>query len=136
MMQASVEWQGKMAFGGSGDGAACVALDAPAAVGGEGNGFRPKELLLTGLAGCTAMDVISILRKMQCEPDTFRVEVSAEESEGHPKVFTAFHIKYFVKGAVPVAKLEKAIALSLDRYCGVTAMYRTFATLTHEYVLE
>jgi putative redox protein len=135
-MQASVEWQGKMAFNGSGDGVASVTLDAPAVVGGEGNGFRPKELLLTGLAGCTAMDVISILRKMQCEPAAFRVEVSAEESAEHPKVFTAFHINYIVKGAVPAAKLEKAIALSLDRYCGVTAMYRTFAAVTHEYVME
>jgi putative redox protein len=135
-MRTTVEWQGKMAFSGSGDGAARVALDAPAAVGGEGNGFRPKELLLTGLAGCTAMDVVAILRKMQCEPVAFRVEVSAEESEGHPRVFTAFHIKYVVKGAVPEEKLIKAIALSQERYCGVTAMYRRFATVTHEVVME
>jgi putative redox protein len=136
MMQACVEWQGKMAFSGNGDGAARVALDAPAAAGGAGNGFRPKELLLTGLAGCTAMDVVSILRKMQCEPAAFRVEVSAEESEEHPKVFTAFHLKYVVKGAVPEEKLIKAIALSQERYCGVTAMYRSFAPVTHEVVME
>jgi putative redox protein len=135
-MQASVEWQGKMAFSGSGDSGASVALDAPAAVGGEGNGFRPKELLLTGLAGCTAMDVVSILRKMQCEPKGFRVEVTAQESEEHPKVFTAFHIKYVVEGEVPADKLEKAINLSQDRYCGVTAMYRSFAPVTHEVVME
>ncbi len=135
-MQAVVEWQGKMSFsGGAGEGGS-IALDAPPAVGGEGNGFRPKELMLNSLAGCTAMDVIAILRKMKCEPEAFRVEVMAEETEEHPKVFTAFHIKYFVKGAVPEAKLEKAINLSQERYCGVTVMYRSFAEVSHEYVLE
>ena len=135
-MEASVEWQGKMALTGKAEGESTVALDAPAAVGGEGNGFRPKELMLNALAGCTAMDVISILRKMKCEPEAFRVEVSATETEEHPKVFTAFHIKYIVRGEVPEAKLEKAINLSQERYCGVTVMYRSFATVTHEYTLE
>ena len=135
-MHASVEWQGKMAFTGQGSTATTVALDAPPVVGGEGNGFRPKELMLNALAGCTAMDVISILRKMKCEPEAFRVEVSAEESEEHPKVFTAFHIKYLVKGEVPADKLEKAINLSQERYCGVTAMYSQFAEVTHEVVQE
>jgi putative redox protein len=135
-MHASVEWEGKMAFSSKGDNGTSVALDAPAAVGGEGNGFRPKELLLTGLAGCTAMDVISILRKMKCEPATFRVEVTAEESAEHPKVFTAFHLTYHISGEVPVDKLEKAITLSQDRYCGVTAMYRSFAPVIHEVVIE
>lgn len=135
-MFARVVWQGKMALIGQSDGEASVVLDAPPAVGGEGNGFRPKELMLNSLAGCTAMDVISILRKMKCEPEGFRVEVTAEETEEHPKVFTAFHIKYIVKGEVPQAKLEKAINLSQERYCGVTVMYRSFAEVTHEYVIE
>ncbi len=135
-MYASVEWQGKMAFSGKAEGETTVALDAPPAVGGEGNGFRPKELLLNGLAGCTAMDVIAILRKMKCEPEAFRVEVTATETEEHPKVFTAFHLKYIVRGAVPVEKLEKAINLSQERYCGVTVMYRSFAEVTHEYLIE
>ncbi len=135
-MFASVEWRGKMEFVGRGAADASVALDAPEAVGGEGKGFRPKELLLNGLAGCTAMDVISILRKMRCEPEAFRVEVTAEESEAHPKVFTAFHITYRVRGEVPAEKLEKAIDLSQERYCGVTAMFRSFATVTHEVVVE
>ena len=135
-MYASVEWQGKMGFTGQAATETTVALDAPPAVGGESKGFRPKELMLNALAGCTAMDVISILRKMKCEPQGFRVEVTAEETEEHPKVFTSFHIKYIVKGEVPEAKLEKAINLSQERYCGVTVMYRSFATVTHEYVIE
>lgn len=135
-MFANVEWKGKMGFVGRGGADATLALDAPAAVGGEGNGFRPKELLLNGLAGCTAMDVISILRKMRCEPNAFRVEVDAEESTEHPKVFTSFHIKYIVSGEVPADKLEKAIELSQERYCGVTAMFRSFASVSHEVVME
>jgi putative redox protein len=135
-MQASVEWQGKMAFSGKAEGETTVALDAPPAVGGEGSGFRPKELMLNALAGCTAMDVISILRKMRSEPEGFRVEVTAEETEEHPKVFTAFHIKYIVKGDVPDDKLEKAVSLSQERYCGVTVMYKGFAEVTHEIIRE
>lgn len=135
-MQVNVEWQGKMHFVGKGASEATVAMDAPRAVGGEENGFRPKELLLNSLAGCTAMDVLSILRKMRCEPEAFRIEVSAEETTEHPKVITAFHLKYIVRGEVPADKLEKAINLSQEHYCGVTAMFRSFATVTHEVVYE
>jgi len=136
MMRAGVEWQGKMRFVGMGASDATVVMDAPPAVGGESGGFRPKELLLEGLAGCTAMDVLSILRKMRCEPEAFRIEVSAEETTEHPRVFSAFHIKYIVSGDIPADKLEKAIELSQERYCGVTAMFRQFATVSHEYVIE
>lgn len=115
---------------------AVAIMDAPEVVGGENRGFRPKELLLNGLAGCTGMDVLSILRKMRCEPEAFRVEVSAQETEEHPKVFTAFHIRYIVSGDVPTDKLEKAISLSQERYCGVSTMYRRFADVSHEYLYE
>jgi len=135
-MYASVEWQGQMRFVGKGETDATVVLDAPVAAGGEAGGLRPKELLLSGLAGCTAMDVIAILRKMRCEPESFRVEVTAEVSREHPRVFTAFHLTYFVNGDVPEDKLEKAIKLSQERYCGVTAMFRHFAMVSHEVVRE
>lgn len=133
-MRAEVEWQGKMHFVGTGSNDAVVELDAPPAVGGENRGMRPKELLLHSLAGCTGMDVIAILRKMRLEPTLFRVSVSAEMTEEHPRVFTAFHITYTVGAEIPDEKLEKAINLSQERYCGVTAMFRNFATVTHEVV--
>jgi len=135
-MQLQIEWQGKMRFVGKGENGVEVAMDAPQAIGGDNNGFRPKELLLAGLAGCTAMDVISILRKMRCEPASFRVEVDATETEEHPKTLSAFHIRYIVSDDVPDDKLLKAIELSQDRYCGVTAMYRHFAPVTREVVRE
>lgn len=134
-MQTTVTWQGKMAFTGEDGAGNSLKMDASAAVGGEDDGFRPKHLLLEALAGCTSMDVVSILKKMKITPESFRVEVSASESEEHPKVFTDFHIKYFVSGEVPEAKLNKAINLSQERYCGVTAMFKSFAPVTHEVVL-
>jgi putative redox protein len=135
-MQAKVEWRGGLRFEGMGDADEPVVMDAPPAVGGEGKGFRPKELLLVGLAGCTGMDVMSILHKMRSEPTSFRVEVVAGETEEHPKTLSSFHIKYFVSNDVPEDKLLKAIELSQERYCGVTAMYRSFAPVTHEIVRE
>lgn len=135
-MQINVEWCGGLRFEAKGSDAEKVVMDAPAAVGGEGKGFRPKQLLLAGLAGCTAMDVISILRKMRCEPASFRVEVVAGETEEHPKTLSSFHIIYHVSNDLPDEKLFKAIDLSLERYCGVTAMYRSFAPVTHEVVRE
>jgi putative redox protein len=135
-MQINVEWHGGMRFETNGSDDEKVVMDAPPAVGGEGKGFRPKRLLLAGLAGCTAMDVISILRKMRSEPASFRVEVTAGETEEHPKVFSSFHITYFVSNDVPDDKLLKAIDLSQERYCGVTAMYRSFAPVTHEVIRE
>lgn len=135
-MQAKIEWRGGLRFETKGEGDEQVVMDAPPAVGGDGNGFRPKELLLVGLAGCTGMDVMSILHKMRCEPATFRVEVSAGETEEHPRTLSSFHIKYIVSNDVPEDKLLKAIDLSQERYCGVTAMYRSFAPVTHEVVRE
>jgi putative redox protein len=133
-MQSSINWQGMMAFVAEDEAGHSLKMDAPPLVGGEGDGFRPKHLLLDALAGCTAMDVISILKKMQITPEEFRVEVSASETEEHPKTFTDFHIRYLVRGNVADAKLNKAINLSQERYCGVTAMFRSFAAITHEVV--
>ncbi len=135
-MQATIEWQGKMAFTGEDEEGRTVSLDAPEIVGGEGNGFRPKHLILEALAGCTAMDVISILRKMKSLPERFWVEVSGVETEEHPKVFSSFHLTYVVVGDVPEDKLKRAIELSQERYCGVSAMLRAVAEITHDYRYE
>lgn len=135
-MHSIVEWHGKMKFTGTAGSGHSVTMDANASVGGEDSGIRPKELLLNGLAGCTAMDVISILRKMQAEPKSLRVEVDAELTDEHPIVITSFHMTYYVSGDVPEAKLKKAIDLSQNRYCGVSAMFRQFAEISFEYVYE
>ncbi len=110
-----------------------ITLDAVESVGGQNRGPRPKPLTLVSLAGCTAMDVISILKKMRVEPAYFNVVVDGELTEEHPKYYHKIHTIYEFKGDnLPMEKLEKAINLSQDRYCGVTALLEKGAEMTHE----
>jgi putative redox protein len=114
-----------------------VPMDADAQFGGQGLGPRPKGLTLTSLAGCTAMDVLSILRKMQVEPEGFSVEAESDLTEDHPKVFERIVLTYRFKGKnLPRAKLEKAIKLSQDRYCGVSAMLQKATPIDWELLIE
>ena len=108
-------------------------LDAEPSVGGTNQGPRPKPLTLVSLAGCTGMDVISILRKMRVEPSYFNIAVEGELTEEHPKTYFKIHLVYEFKGEnLPVEKLEKAVSLSQDRYCGVSELLRKGAELTYE----
>jgi len=112
-------------------------IDADEKVGGKNTGPRPKPLLLAGLGGCTSMDVISILGKMRVVPDAFQVDVEAEQTEEHPKYYNKIHLKYIFKGKdLPMDKLEKAVNLSQERYCGVSLMLGKAAEITHEIVVE
>lgn len=114
-----------------------ITLDATPAVGGQNKGPRPKPLTLVSLGGCTGMDVISILNKMRIIPDYFNVEVSGEMTEEHPKYYHKIFIKYIFRGKdLPMDKLEKAVNLSQDRYCGVSEMLRGKSDLIHEIVVE
>lgn len=114
-----------------------IPLDAAEEVGGQGKGMRPKELSLTSLAGCTAMDVISILRKMKIEPETFSVDVESELTEEHPRVFAWIKLIYRLKGKeIPYAKVERAVKLSQERYCGVSAMLSKVTTIDWEILIE
>ena len=108
-----------------------ITLDAAEQVGGENRGPRPKPLLMVGLAGCTGMDVVSILKKMRVELDGFNVRVEADLTDEHPKQFTKMHVIYEFKGKdLPMEKLQKAISLSEERYCGVSAMYKKAIEIT------
>ncbi len=131
----NVTWIDEMAFEAKVNGFNIV-LDAEERVGGKNRGPRPKPLTLVSLAGCTGMDVISILTKMRVKPDFFDVEVEAELTDEHPKYFHTIRIKYIFKGKdLPMAKLEKAVNLSQDRYCGVSEMLRKSSKLIHEIVV-
>jgi putative redox protein len=132
----STTWKENMAFEAEIDGFKII-LDADEAVGGENRGPRPKGLTLVSLAGCTGMDVISILKKMRVVPEYFNVEVEGELTDEHPKYYHSIHLRYIFRGNdLPMKKLEKAIILSQDRYCGVSAMLLKSSTLTHEIVLK
>jgi putative redox protein len=128
----NMKWLDKMVFETEVDGHK-IKLDAKEEVGGTGQGPRPKNLMLVSLAGCTAMDVISILNKMRLDIETFNVSVEGELTEEHPKHFTAMHIIYEFKGKdLPMDRLERAVQLSQENYCGVSASYRKAMKLTHE----
>jgi len=114
-----------------------IVIDAVEAVGGKDRGPRPKPLTLVSLGGCTGMDVISILNKMRVQPDYFNVKVSGETTDEHPKYYHKIYIKYIFRGKdLPMAKLEKAVTLSQDRYCGVTEMLKAKSEIIHEIIVE
>lgn len=136
MAKTNVKWKGGMSFEADLDGHK-ITIDADEKVGGENKGPKPKPLMLIALAGCTGMDVVSILKKMKIELDEFNVNVEASLTEEHPKYFDSFFIHYIFKGKdLPMAKLEKAVNLSQERYCGVSEMYRQFAKLDHKITIE
>ncbi len=127
-----VDWLENMAFKAEVNGHE-IMLDAVEAVGGENRGPRPKPLMMVALAGCTGMDVISILRKMRVEVEGFSVRVVGDLTEEHPKHFEKMHVIYEFKGKdLPMDKLEKAINLSEERYCGVSVSYRKAMGITSE----
>ena len=122
-------WKGNMAFEWELNGHK-VMIDATAKVGGENKGPQPKPFMLASLGGCTGMDVVSILKKMRVTDllEDFNVEVSGELTDEHPKHYTSMHVSYIFtpkKGEeLPMAKIEKAVNLSEERYCGVSEVYR------------
>ena len=137
-MEARVIWDHGLSFSGTADSGFTVPLGAARSAGGEDDGFRPMELIAIGLAGCTAMDVISILQKKRQQVTSFEVHVHAERATEHPKVFTTILIEYVVRGRhIDPAAVERAIELSETKYCPAQAMLAKAATIRHTYrILE
>lgn len=114
-----------------------VNIDAGPAVGGNDMGARPMELLLMGLGGCSAIDIISILKKQKQEIEIFDITIEAEREEGKmPSLFEWINVIYKVKGNVDEDKLKRAIDLSVEKYCSVSAILGKTANLKFEYQLE
>ncbi len=135
-MKSSVTLQNSMHFIGTTDSGFSIDLDSGASVGGQNKGARPLELLAMSLIGCTAMDVISILRKMRQNVTGFTVNFDAERAEAHPKVFTKIDVEYMIEGNdIDVKMVERAIDLSAKRYCPVQAMLETAVPIHHSYKL-
>lgn len=111
--------------------------DASEEIGGNDLGPRPKQLLLAGLIGCTGIDTMSILKKMKIEPDDLNIEVEAENTEEHPKVYENIHLTFKFKGKnLPKKKIERAVSLSQEKYCGVTAMLEKATPVTYDITIE
>lgn len=129
-----LSWKGQMLFESVAP-EGSVMIDAAEEVGGQGKGLRPKAMMLTSLAGCSAMDVASLLKKMRAEVDDFKIEVVANLTEEHPKYYDKVHVIYRFYGTdFKKDKIEKAINLSVERYCGVMEMFRKFADVTTEII--
>jgi putative redox protein len=125
-------WKGNMAFDSEVSGHH-ILMDASASFGGSDQGPRPKDLMLSSLAGCTGMDVVSLLEKMRVEVKDFQIFVEAELTEEHPIHYSKMHLIYEFHGNnLPIDKLQKAIELSQEKYCGVSYMYKKAFELTYE----
>lgn len=111
-----------------------ILMDADDSVGGEDNGPRPKPLMLASLAGCTGMDVISILKKMQQPYTYFNIDIEADMTEEHPKQYSSIKVIYEFKKSdnLDAKKVEKAVNLSQERYCGVSALLKKAIPVDYE----
>ncbi len=134
MVEAKVNLLKNMQFHGSASSGHSLMMDADDAAGGANAGFRPMELLLVGFGGCSGMDVISILRKKRQQVTGLEVNVQGEKTDTYPMIYKTVHIEYIVKGAdIEKAAVERAISLSLEKYCSVGATLAKAGTITHSY---
>ena len=132
----NVEWLDKMAFEVHQEDHTFL-IDASENVGGENRGCRPKALLLSGLAGCTGMDVVSILKKMKVTEYKLNIRVTAESTDKHPKIYKNIIIHYEFSGELlPWDKLERAVELSETSYCGVSEMLRQASDLSSKITIN
>jgi len=129
-----LNWKGQMLFESIAP-EGNVLIDAAEEVGGQGKGLRPKAMMLSSLAGCSGMDIASLLKKMRAEVEDFKIEVEAWLTDEHPKYYNKVHVKYTFFGSdFKKSKIEKSVNLSVDRYCGVMEMFRQFAEVTTEII--
>ncbi len=136
MANTKLVWKRGMQFDAYTDGLEQpIPIEAEEKFGGIGYGYQPKPLMLVSLAGCTALDVASLMKKMRIDDDVtdFTVDVDAHMTEEHPKFYDKVHVIYNFKGNnLNREKLTKCVTLSESRYCGVYKMFRTFAEVSYE----
>lgn len=132
----TTRWLNEMAFEAEVDGHK-IYLDTSLEHGGKNTGPRPKPLMMVALAGCTGMDVAALLKKMREDVEELIIEVEGEVSEDHPKRFEGMKIIYRIKGnGISRKNVEKAVNLSREKYCGVSANYSKAFPITHEIIIE
>ena len=135
-MKAKVDWKDRLSFTGTADSGFEIPLGTHVEVGGDEDGFRPMELIALGLAGCTGMDVISILKKKRQDVKDFQVRVDAERADQHPKVFTEATIEYHLVGKdISESAVTRAMELSAESYCPAQAMLAKVFPLRLRYII-
>ncbi|SMO59133.1 putative redox protein [Saccharicrinis carchari] len=128
----NLEWIKNISFKGKVNGHD-ITIDAGKENGGDDSGIRPKPLMLVALAGCTGIDVVNILNKMRVEYDSLNISVEANMREEHPKYYDSMKIIYHFKGKkLPMEKLKRAVQLSEEQYCGVSALYKMAIPVSFE----
>jgi putative redox protein len=133
-MKARVKWLDNMSFVGESDSGHSVVMDGAPEVGGRNLGVRPMEMLLLGMGGCTAFDVVLILKRARQEIIDCEVELEAERAAEVPKVFTKIHVHYIVKGHdLNEKQVARAVSLSAEKYCSASIMLAAVAEISHDY---
>jgi len=133
-MKCRIKWLDHMSFVGEAGSGHSVVMDGAPEAGGRDLGIRPLEMMLLGLGGCTAFDVVSILHKSRQQISDCEVEIEAERATEIPKVFTQIHMHFIVSGReLDETKVSKAIALSADKYCSASRMLEKTAIITHDF---
>jgi len=133
----TTKWLGKMAFESTNPSGLNLRIDASTSDGGEGSGYRPKALMLSGLAGCSGLDVASLIEKMKLKVDDFHIETIANLTDEHPRYYDKVKLEYHFYGSdLDEKKLQRAVDLSVEKYCGVMEMFRRFAELEIETVFH
>ena len=133
-MKARIQWTGGAGFSARADSGHVVQMDGPPEFGGCNQGPRPMEMILMGLGGCTAFDVVHILGKSRQRISDCAVELEAERAPTDPKVFTRIHVHFIVRGAdLDSAKVERAVKLSAEKYCSASIMLAKSVDITHDF---
>jgi putative redox protein len=133
----TTKWLGKMAFESDNPSGLKMTIDAGPGDGGEGKGFKPKALMLSGLAGCSGLDVAMLIGKMKLEVRDFSIDVTANLTDEHPKYYDRVLLEYHFHGdKLEEKKLQRAVDLSVEKYCGVMEMFRRFAEVKIETIFH
>lgn len=123
-------WNGNMLFESDNPSGHTVLMDISKENGGNSSGLRPKAMMLSSLAGCSGLDVVSLINKMKVDVADFKMIVSGELTDEHPKYYHEVTVEYHFTGEeLNEAKLKKAVDLSVEKYCGVMEMFRKFANV-------
>jgi len=133
-MKATIKWVDGVSFVGESESGHAVVMDGPPDAGGRNIGMRPMEMVLVGMGGCSAFDVVTILQKARQTVSDCRVELSAERADEIPKVFTKIHVHFVVSGTgLKPAQVERAVKLSAEKYCSASIMLGKTAVITHDF---
>ena len=136
-MNARIKWLDHMSFVGEAGSGHSVVMDGAPENGGRNLGPRPMEMVVLGLGGCTAFDVVTILQKSRAPVDDCVVEISAERADAIPAVFTKIHVHYIVKGAgLQDKQVKRAVDLTSEKYCSVSMMLKPSVEISYDYEIE